>query len=518
MKSIINLFISIVALSASLNKANAQCNYYQFPTDTSICGNTATFTYPTLIPFRRFPYIGNFGSNNANAAVYFGVGITGNTFTVTNTHSGDFDTIIVYRIDPLDCEGTVNFISIHFINNSPALTVINQAGPCAETAMLMISNGGFSTPTWSKLVGSTYVSLGTIISYPATTTGSYKATAYTGAGCPSEGIIEIASLGSPKKYLHDTAYCQTVGQPNFSIVDNQNTFCSYLWNNTNTGDEWVINPNTYMTGIGTAWVTITNSAGCQTKDTINWQAWNLPNPLLNSGVYICDGSTVTLYDSSINNYNHVWAYGGTFIGSGSSVSVNQTGTYHVYTTTEHGCSADNDVYVLESDAVDVAGFSFVPQQPYSARQIYFHALDVENVTDYLWAFGDGTTSNQITPIHTFTGADSSLITLTVSNPNLNGDCKVKTVSQMISTIKTSTPPTGVNEIENAYGLNIYPNPTTGIIHISGDFIEASVMSINGTIIKSLKEKDADLSEFDNAIYLLRIETKKGYIFRKIIKY
>ncbi|KAA5537050.1 T9SS type A sorting domain-containing protein [Taibaiella lutea] len=512
MKILFTIIISFLFAFAG----NAQCNYYQFPQDTSVCGNTATFTYPNLIPFRRFPFVGNFGSNNANLSVYFGVGTTGNTFTITNTTGGNFDTTIVYRIDAVDCSPWVGFMNIHFQSNTTPLNIVNQVGPCNEVAMLMVSNSGGATPSWSKLVGSTYVPVGTITSYTATTTGSYKATINTENGCPASGIINITSLGSPKKYLHDTAYCQTVGQPNFSIVDGQNTFCSYLWNNTNTGDEWVINPNTYMTGVGTAWVTITNTAGCVTKDTINWQAWNLPNPLLNSGVYMCNGSAVTLYDSSTNNYNHTWSYGGTYIGGSNSVDVHQTGTYHVFTTTEHGCSADNDVYVLESDAVDVAGFSFVPQQPYSARQIYFHALDVENVMDYLWDFGDGTTSNQVTPKHTFTGADSSLITLTVSNPNLNGDCKTKTISQMISTIKNSTPPTGINELGNPAYLTIYPNPTTGMIHISGDFIEASIMSINGTVIKSSKG-DIDVSMLNGGLYILKIETTEGYVYHKIIK-
>ena len=79
----------------------------------------------------------------------------------------------------------------------------------------------------------------------------------------------------------------------------------------------------------------------------------------------------------------------------------------------------------------------------------------------------------------------------------------------------------------APGVNLYPNPTQGIIYITLENITAeifniSIQSISGeTLIKQtgnhLSDGILNLSQLANGIYFITIETSQGYCTKKIIK-
>ena len=80
---------------------------------------------------------------------------------------------------------------------------------------------------------------------------------------------------------------------------------------------------------------------------------------------------------------------------------------------------------------------------------------------------------------------------------------------------------GINEQYLQQDIEIYPNPTTGIISISGKNIESiEIVNIEGQIIKLIKwnnEKcNIDLSPRPKGIYLIKIITYNGIIIRKIV--
>jgi Secretion system C-terminal sorting domain len=77
-----------------------------------------------------------------------------------------------------------------------------------------------------------------------------------------------------------------------------------------------------------------------------------------------------------------------------------------------------------------------------------------------------------------------------------------------------------NEIEK---INIYPNPTNGIIHILNPnhtkFTSIQFYSLNGTLLQTYNGMDAEIniSEFANGEYLIKLNTTKEYFTQKIIK-
>lgn len=68
-------------------------------------------------------------------------------------------------------------------------------------------------------------------------------------------------------------------------------------------------------------------------------------------------------------------------------------------------------------------------------------------------------------------------------------------------------------------LSVFPNPTKGIIKVSGSKIDKiEVHSISGAMVKSnFNENQIDLSDLNNGIYLLKITGNDKLVVKKIIK-
>ena len=79
-----------------------------------------------------------------------------------------------------------------------------------------------------------------------------------------------------------------------------------------------------------------------------------------------------------------------------------------------------------------ADFSFSPAHPGPGNEVRFNDESTGEPTSWLWDFGDGQTSDQQNPTHTYTTSGSKTVTLVVSN-SVGSDSVVKEV-------RISTPP------------------------------------------------------------------------------
>jgi hypothetical protein len=81
--------------------------------------------------------------------------------------------------------------------------------------------------------------------------------------------------------------------------------------------------------------------------------------------------------------------------------------------------------------------------------------------------------------------------------------------------------TGVEEQKVSGGLTVYPNPTSGLVYISGIELEApevQVFDLTGRILLFERETTLNLSGYPDGIYFLRITTNNGEIFtKKVVK-
>jgi hypothetical protein len=78
--------------------------------------------------------------------------------------------------------------------------------------------------------------------------------------------------------------------------------------------------------------------------------------------------------------------------------------------------------------------------------------------------------------------------------------------------------TAVNDPELAKQYNVFPNPTSGIIKVSGDHITGiQVLNHAGAFIGQANSTSIDLGDQPDGIYYLRIKTENGVVTKKVVK-
>jgi len=142
---------------------------------------------------------------------------------------------------------------------------------------------------------------------------------------------------------------------------------------------------------------------------------------------------------------------------------------------------------------------------------------------YLWTAPAGFTVNSNTdPMPTFTAPEvSSDTTYTISL--VVNDGTDDSASDEVQVTVLNKVESGLEEINNSNEFHIFPNPTTGELHISISGPKDQNFTIgvyNGTGELKLSKENAtriDLSSFSNGIYFIKLNTKTQSYIQKIIK-
>ena len=76
--------------------------------------------------------------------------------------------------------------------------------------------------------------------------------------------------------------------------------------------------------------------------------------------------------------------------------------------------------------------------------------------------------------------------------------------------------TGIDE--NNMAIDVYPNPTEGLICIDIEGLERiEVYAINGQFIKEFSSNEIDITELNAGTYLLKVFTSSGWVTKQIVK-
>ena len=86
---------------------------------------------------------------------------------------------------------------------------------------------------------------------------------------------------------------------------------------------------------------------------------------------------------------------------------------------------------------------------------------------------------------------------------------------------TATPLMAVNDV-NKKNMTVYPNPASDyfVINNANDVVSVKMYDISGRVVKSKLEavdNRFDISDLENGVYTVSIETKTGTVSRKLIK-
>jgi len=147
-------------------------------------------------------------------------------------------------------------------------------------------------------------------------------------------------------------------------------------------------------------------------------------------VYGCQPMTVKFKDLSTNTTDWKWSFpGGT---PGTSTEQNPTVVYRVAGNYEVSLEASNPrckmsitkLNYIEVNDVPIANFSF----GVNGKEVFFIDLS-QRAKEYLWNFGDGETSEDPNPQHTYDRDTSYDVTLTVIN-----DCGTHTIKKRVNVV------------------------------------------------------------------------------------
>ncbi len=166
------------------------------------------------------------------------------------------------------------------------------------------------------------------------------------------------------------------------------------------------------------------------------------------------GSGNTVFTANVTGpaaSSYVWKNSGTAIGGATSAtySTNATGNYSVDVVDVNNCTASSNVVVLTVNPQPVAAFSSSVVCCGGLVHFTDNSTGTGTGTTYLWKFGDGNTSAQPNPSHTYMTNG----TFTVKEILHNGNCADSTTNNVTIDI------TGINEVQTN-GFNLYPNPTS----------------------------------------------------------
>lgn len=359
------------------------CNVLVNPLPIANAGIDQTICYGTSANLLATGGTGYLWSNSAGATAAVTVSpLTTTTYGVTVT-----------SID--GCTATDNVI----VNVTP-LPLANAGSDvaiCNGYSTTLTANGG-TAYQWDNAAGNT----ASVIVNPIITT-TYLVTVTNNACTQTDNVVVTVNTNPIPSVTPTDATCE---QSN-GIADASPNGLSYIWSTTFTSQS--INgllPGNYI-------VTVTDINGC--TGTASGIVNNIPSPTvtITETDEIClrkDGtaSSIPAGGSSIN-YTYLWSNGETT----QNIIDLYASTYSV-TISDGTCTASASILVRNIPG-PIADFTINPSVYVIDEGICFFNDYSTNAVNWLWNFGDGTTSSDPSPSHDYQNVGGYMVSLIVQN-------------------------------------------------------------------------------------------------------
>ncbi len=241
------------------------------------------------------------------------------------------------------------------------------------------------------------------------------------------------------------------------------------------------------------------------------QRINLDFLVPESGYYYIGGNNVDLYRHESNS-NYPYVQNGYMSINSSSANNGDSLSYYYYF---YDIEIRGPQCISTLDTVTITPITNLFSYTDNGGGVFnFNDLS-SDANNWLWDFGDNTTSTQQNPTHTYNSSGNYTVRLSVNN----GAC---TSTQVISVI------VGLQPIsQKKWGFKILPNPTEGLAQILlekplDEDLEVKIMHLAGKHIQSFNipsgalELSLDLSSLPNAVYLVQIRGNELVEVRKLI--
>ncbi len=170
---------------------------------------------------------------------------------------------------------------------------------------------------------------------------------------------------------------------------------------------------------------------------------------------------------------------------------------------EKSCRSDRTEIIAVVTLDPVADFSFSPT---GGGPVNFFS-NAQNATTVRYDFGDGNTSNQLNPSHTYASPGTYDVVMIVSN-SCGSDTTKKTVN---------TEATGIGILNESFEVKLFPNPASTTVAISAEglepgLVEIQLFDVSGRAIYQGEiesfggtfETDLSVSELSAGMYIVRL--------------
>ncbi|HOK37291.1 MAG TPA: PKD domain-containing protein [Bacteroidales bacterium] len=323
-------------------------------------------------------------------------GVAGSQTYVANT-TGSYTVVVS------NSYGCTNSDQINVtINPVPTVNLGNDVTQCGGTVTLD-AGAGFSSYEWNGVLGTQ--------TYVASTSGNYTVVVSNSYGCTNSDQINVTINPVPTVNLgNDVTQCGgTV------TLDAGAGFSSYEWNG-------VLGTQTYVASTsGDYTVVVSNSYGCTNSDQINvtiYPTFTLDATVIDeTSIGANDGSITINVTGGTQPYTGLWNTSVITPGTGNTIVYSGLtgGSYSVTVTDLNGCTATTSVFVNTLGASPVANFSFNDSIGCDNLTVQFIDLSNNNPISWFWEFGDGQTSTEQNPVHSYTQAGVYSVSLTATN-------------------------------------------------------------------------------------------------------
>ncbi|MBK9416164.1 MAG: PKD domain-containing protein [Flavobacteriales bacterium] len=337
-----------------------------------------------------------------------GSGATGPTAEHVFNNSGTYDVSLVVNDISTGCGGR-DTVQVEVVESPEAILNVTPQSDCPPLEVVMESGSlNANTIQWQVIEGTTEVfSFDPEFTYTYTLPGSHpiRLIALNASGCSDTTRVEVEvfpPVDADFTFTPDSS-CITPVSVSFAHQGSGVGPLQYTWNlggppagpSTATAERTYADPGSY-----TVCLSIASQDGCVDDTCKVLTVLPTPEAVMEVPATICLGDVMDLINNSVNTTGQNWSFGNGALSSlfEPDYTYPDTGIYLVRLDVvgASGC-VDSALAVVTVCGVPTAGF--VAEQIIANRYRFMdRSVDASS---YTWDFGDGRTSDEREPEHTF---------------------------------------------------------------------------------------------------------------------
>ncbi|MEO0899466.1 MAG: PKD domain-containing protein [Bacteroidota bacterium] len=475
-------------------------------------------------------YQWSFANNSVNGNTYLWLFGDGNSSQV-NSPNHDYTALGTYTVtliatNACGSDTTTQNITVTGINAPQAGYVISDTSVCVGDLVVFTDQSVGIGNAWSWDFGAN-------ASLPSGSNSGPYNIIYNQPGTKTVRLIVTNSAGADT--VDRTIIVEDVPLANFTFSNavnqdfdftNTTDFAdSFIWSFGDGASSTMENPTHTYTANGNFDVMLIASNKCGVDTTIQTiTVSGILAPVVgisSSDTVLCLGDSILVSDQTtgIGITSYEWTFGSAAnlpsqTGTGPYfVSYNQPGSQMIRLAVTNSAGTTVDSIAVEVLDTPVSLFSFATPD----NTLFNFTSNAQYATDFLWNFGDGTTSTDANPTYSYSATGEYEVELIVSNI-----CGTDTFRQSVFVV--------LADLENSLtdlGINISPNPNQGLFqvllseNIQGE-IQLGMYDMRGRSVyqeswgAQAGNKTIDAGAISKGVYLLRIQLNDRVGFTRIV--